>query len=168
MVLTGDYSQGTSVLLTLPLGKWRLAMGLLRSPWHSPCSRRPLSTSWYKQMRRSLYKTPSFKPKLTCTPLACQYGLTIRSPGNGLTPKRAMLSACRPEVEGVREKKGPDEQDGRAWPHFLMGDTWGWEKEAGRSSSLLVWAAMGVLKGWQLVFRPQLFSLTCISGFWQE
>ena len=48
-------------------------------------------------MRRSLYKTPSFNSNLICTTAACQYHMTIQGPENGLTPKTAMLSACRPE-----------------------------------------------------------------------
>lgn len=102
--ITQSCSQETSILTTLPLSKWGLVMGLLMSPWHPPCSRHPLSTSWYKQMRRSLYKPPSFNPNLIHTAAACQYCMIIQSPGNGLTSRIAMLSACRPGKELGRKE----------------------------------------------------------------
>lgn len=65
-----------------------------------------------------------------------------------------MLSDCRPEKELGMKKV----QLGRMEEHdliFLMGDTGGWEKETGRPSSLLVWAARGtVLNGMHFTFCP--------------
>lgn len=101
----------------------------LMSLWCSPRSTHPLSTSWYKQKRGSLNKATSFTPKPTCTTTACQCYMGIQSPGNGLTPKTEMLSACRPEEELGRTRSIAG-QDGRVWPHFLMGDSQEWEKEA--------------------------------------
>lgn len=49
-------------------------------------------------------QTPSFNPNLICIATACQYCTMIQSPGNGLTPKTAMLSAFRPEKELGRKK----------------------------------------------------------------
>lgn len=66
-----------------------------------------LSTSWYKQRRESLNQAWSFAPKPLCTTTACQCYMGIQSPGNGLTPKRAMLSSCRLEEKlGRRSTAG--------------------------------------------------------------
>lgn len=119
-------SQRMSVLTTLPMSKQSLVKGLLMSLWCSPCSTHPLST-WYEQIRGSLNKAPSFTPKPTCTTAACQCYIEIQSPGNGLTPKRAMLSPCR---EGLGRTRSIAGQDGRVWLHFLMGNSQEWQKEA--------------------------------------
>lgn len=112
-----------------PWANKALWWGLLMSLWHSPCSTHPLSTSWYKQIWGSLNKAPSFTPKPICTTTACQCHTGIQTLGNGLTPKRKMLSARRPEEE-LGRKRSIAGQDWRVWPHFLMGGSQEWEKEA--------------------------------------